>query len=58
MNSMETGMKRIIVEAPSELHRKFKLATYSQGTNMRKVILNFVDRYVEKIESKAGVKKK
>jgi len=58
MACMETGMKRIIVEAPGELHRKFKLATYSQGTNIRKVILTFVERYVEKVESQGKVKKK
>lgn len=58
MDRMETGMKRIIVEAPGELHLKFKLATLREGTNMRKVLLTFVERYVKRVESKGPVKKK
>lgn len=53
----ETGtIKKIIVEAPSELHRKFKAQAYSEGRTIKEIILELLEIYVGDDNSK-GKKK-
>ena len=43
-----TGLKRLNVNISAELHRSFKSATAAQGLEMTDVLLEFIQRYVEK----------
>jgi hypothetical protein len=52
-----TGLKRLNVNITTELHRRFKSATAAQGLEMTDVILEFIQKYVEKngvVASKKG----
>ena len=42
------GLKRLNVNITTELHRRFKSATAAQGLEMTDVILEFIQKYVEK----------
>ena len=51
------GLKRLNVNITTELHRRFKSATAAQGLEMTDVILEFIQKYVEKngvVASKKG----
>lgn len=47
---MGTGVKRVNVHIPTELHNRFKAAAAAQGYEMTIVILNFIENYVAKYE--------
>ena len=44
-----TGLKRLNVNISEELHRNFKAATAAQGLEMTDVLLEFIQKYVDKI---------
>jgi len=43
-----TGLKRLNVNISEELHRSFKSATAAKGLEMTDVLLEFIQRYVDK----------
>jgi hypothetical protein len=43
-----TGLKRLNVNISEELHRNFKSATAAQGLEMTDVLLDFIQKYVDK----------
>ena len=43
-----TGLKRLNVNISEELHRNFKSATAAQGLEMTDVLLEFIQKYVDK----------
>ena len=43
-----TGLKRLNVNIPEQLHRSFKSATAAQGLEMTDVLLEFIQQYVAK----------
>ena len=43
-----TGIKRVNVNIPTELHNSFKAATAAQGLEMTVVLLEFIENYVAK----------
>ena len=43
-----TGSKRLNVNISEELHRSFKVATAAQGLEMTDVLLDFIQKYVDK----------
>jgi hypothetical protein len=52
-----TGLKRLNVNISEELHRRFKSATAAQGLEMTDVILEWIQKYVDKnglVASKKG----
>ena len=42
------GTKRINLNVPIDLHRRFKMATASEAKDMTEVLLEFIQAYVEK----------
>lgn len=42
------GLKRLNVNISEELHRRFKSATAAQGLEMTDVILEWIQKYVDK----------
>jgi ParG protein len=43
-----TGLKRLNVNISTELHRRFKSVTAAQGLEMTDVLLEFIQKYVDK----------
>ena len=43
-----TGIKRVNINIPTELHNSFKAATAAQGLEMTVVLLEFIENYVAK----------
>jgi hypothetical protein len=43
-----TGIKRLNINIPTELHRSFKSATAAQGLEMTDVLMEFIVKYVAK----------
>ena len=43
-----TGLKRLNVNISEELHRRFKSATAAQGLDMTDLVLEWIQKYVEK----------
>ena len=43
-----TGIKRVNINIPTELHNRFKAATAAQGLEMTTVLLEFIQNYVAK----------
>src|ERR1017187_5975960 len=43
-----TGVKRVNINIPTELHNSFKAATAAQGLEMTIVLLEFIENYVAK----------
>ena len=43
-----TGLKRLNVNITTELHRRFKSATAAQGLDMTDLILEWIQKYVER----------
>jgi predicted HicB family RNase H-like nuclease len=43
-----TGLKRLNVNISEELHRRFKAATAAQGLDMTDLILEWIQKYVDK----------
>ena len=43
-----TGLKRLNVNISEELHRRFKSATAAQGLEMTDLILEWIQKYVDK----------
>ena len=43
-----TGIKRLNINIPTELHRSFKSTTAAQGLEMTVVLLEFIENYVAK----------
>ena len=43
-----TGIKRLNVNISEELHRRFKSVTAAQGLEMTDVILEWIQKYVDK----------
>ena len=41
-----TGIKRVNINIPTELHNSFKAATAAQGLEMTVVLLQFIESYV------------
>ena len=46
-----TGIKRVNVNIPTELHNSFKATAAAQGLEMTDVILQFIQNYVAKYGS-------
>lgn len=47
MAPKQTGtIKKIIVEAPAELHHQFKAAVYRDGQTIKEAILDFIKEYI------------
>ena len=44
----ETGIKRVNINIPTELHNSFKAATAAQGLEMTIVLMQFIESYVAK----------
>jgi hypothetical protein len=44
----ETGVKRMNVNVPTDLHNSFKAAAAAQGLEMTVVLLDFIEKYVAK----------
>jgi predicted DNA binding CopG/RHH family protein len=44
------GIKRLNINIPTELHRRFKSTTAAQGLEMTDVLLEFIEKYVAKNE--------
>ena len=53
----ESGLKRMNLNVPIDLHNNFKAATAAQGLNMTDVLMQFIQAYVEK-NSPSGKKPK
>ena len=43
-----TGIKRVNINIPTELHNSFKAATAAQGLEMTVVLMQFIESYVAK----------
>jgi ParG len=43
-----TGIKRVNINIPTELHNSFKASTAAQGLEMTVVLLGFIQSYVAK----------
>jgi hypothetical protein len=43
-----SGVKRMNINVPTDLHNRFKAATAAQGLEMTVVLLKFIDDYVAK----------
>jgi hypothetical protein len=43
-----TGIKRVNINIPTELHNSFKASTAAQGLEMTVVLLEFIQGYVAK----------
>jgi ParG len=43
-----TGVKRVNINIPIDLHNSFKAASAARGENMTDVLLEFIENYVEK----------
>jgi len=43
-----TGIKRVNINIPTELHSSFKAATAAQGLEMTVVLMQFIENYVAK----------
>jgi hypothetical protein len=43
-----TGIKRVNINIPTELHNRFKASTAAQGLEMTVVLLEFIQGYVDK----------
>jgi len=52
-----TGLKRVNINIPTELHNSFKAATAARGLEMTIVLQEFIQNYVAKHESIAPQKK-
>ena len=52
----ETGIKRVNINIPTELHNSFKAATAAQGLEMTVVLMQFIEKYVA--ESGYALKRK
>jgi hypothetical protein len=46
-----TGIKRVNINIPTDLHNSFKASTAAQGLEMTVVLLEFIQGYVAKHES-------
>ena len=44
----EMGIKRVNINIPVELHNSFKAATAAQGLEMTVVLMQFIEKYVDK----------
>jgi hypothetical protein len=47
----ETGVKRVNINVEVSLHNAFKAATAAQGVDMTTVLMEFIQKYVDKYES-------
>ena len=43
-----TGIKRVNINIPTELHNRFKASTAAQGLEMTVVLMGFIEGYVAK----------
>jgi hypothetical protein len=43
-----SGVKRMNINVPTDLHNNFKAATAAQGLEMTVVLLEFIEEYVRK----------
>jgi hypothetical protein len=52
-----TGIKRVNINIPTELHNRFKASTAAQGLEMTVVLMAFIEGYVAKHGSTTPQKK-
>jgi len=52
-----TGIKRVNINVEVSLHNAFKAATAAQGVDMTTVLMEFIQKYVDKFESAAPKQK-
>ena len=52
-----TGLKRVNINIPTELHNRFKASTAAQGLEMTVVLMAFIEGYVAEHGSIAPLKK-
>jgi len=45
-------MKRLNLQIPAELHRRFKIACTLQGSGMSEVVRRLIETYVEKTKKR------
>ena len=50
MDEETRTIKKIIVEAPAELHSKFKMAVYGEGQTMKEAVLELIQLYIDDVE--------
>ena len=48
------GVKRIIVEVPTEFHSRFKMLSYGEGRTIRQVVIGLLESYIEMAEKNHG----
>jgi hypothetical protein len=46
-----SGVKRVNINVPTELHNSFKASTAARGLDMTVVLLEFIEGYVARYES-------
>jgi hypothetical protein len=46
-----TGIKRVNINVEVSLHNVFKAATAAQGVDMTTILMEFIQKYVDKYES-------
>jgi ParG len=49
-----TGIKRVNINIPTDLHNAFKSTTAAQGLEMTVVLLEFIEKYVAKNGPRKG----
>jgi len=52
------GVKRIIVEVPTEFHSRFKMLSYGEGRTIRQVVIGLLETYIEMAEKNHNKGKK
>jgi len=52
-----TGIKRVNINVPTELHNSFKASTAARGLDMTVVLLEYIQSYVAKYGSTTPLKK-
>lgn len=52
------GVKRIIVEVPTEFHNRFKMLSYGEGRTIRQVVIGLLETYIEMAEKNHAKGKK
>lgn len=50
------GFKRTTIEMPEDLHRRFKIRTVEDGTNMQRELIVMIESYVNRPKKKEKVR--
>lgn len=55
---MTPEIKKLIIEVPGDLHRKFKAIIYEEGKTIKEIIRSFIEEYVKDTEKNKTKKNK